>query len=336
MVLSTAGASWALQKGAGGSSKTSMKGTISNPPVGSGSALKGMRGILNQFKRGGLGVAKEAESGGEENDEEMVADEVSELDIPPKDDDSAMDVDQARVAPWIPVTTPGPTAAVTAPRPREVISTNQQEQDRNSSQEASDQLHLGRIGSEIDRSTQRTTDERSSIKVPSEREVEGAPDDEVIRSFVISTTTIRFDLTSVEASWRAAVSSRSTSATSASVRTTASARIVQPSEITSSAGEAEATLSRVVSKDDFERMEVLGQFNQAFVITRLCKPTEGHDDLFIVDQHAADEKYNFERLQIETRIETQKLIKWVSNLLFPLSPAFLPFRWPACLLACGC
>ncbi|ETW76829.1 hypothetical protein HETIRDRAFT_442135 [Heterobasidion irregulare TC 32-1] len=33
------------------------------------------------------------------------------------------------------------------------------------------------------------------------------------------------------------------------------------------------------------------------------------DDLFIVDQHAADEKYNFETLQQTTRIESQRLFK---------------------------
>lgn len=306
MVLSTAGASWALQKGPGSSSKTNMKGAISNPPVGPNSALKGIRGILNQFKRGDIGVTNEAESENEENEEEMVADEVVELDIPPKGDDSTMDVDQARFAPWITVPTPGPTAAVTAARLVELISTNQQVQSQGSFQEPSDQLNLEMVVSKADRSTPRTTGECSPIK---EREVEGAPDDEVVRSFVISTTTVRFDLASVEASWRTATSSRNTSATSASDRSASSLHTVQPSKLISSAGEAEATLSRVVSKDDFERMDVLGQFNRAFVITRLCKSTEGHDDLFIVDQHAADEKYNFERLQTETRIESQKLIK---------------------------
>jgi DNA mismatch repair ATPase MutL len=338
MVLSTAGASWALQKGPGGSSKGSMKGAISKPPVGSGSSLKGMRNILNQFKRGDARGLKEVGSGDEENDEEMVADEeVDKLETPAKDDDRTMDVNQARQISWIPVPTPSPTPAMPATRPVEGVDTNQQIQVQNGLEESLDQPNSGMIVPEMDLSTRRTTDECSPIKDPSEREVvEIVPDDEVVRSFVVSTTTVRFDLASVGASWRAAVSSLSTSAISAPDHPTSSLHAVQPSEITSNAGEAEATLSRVVSKDDFGQMDVLGQFNQAFVITRLCKPTEGHDDLFIVDQHAADEKYNFERLQIETRIETQKLIKWVSNLLFPLSPAFLPFRWPACLLACGC
>lgn len=45
------------------------------------------------------------------------------------------------------------------------------------------------------------------------------------------------------------------------------------------------------------------QFNLGFIITRLG------DDLFIIDQHATDEKYNFEQLQKETVLETQQLLQ---------------------------
>lgn len=255
-------------------------------------------------------MAKEAESEDDEKDEEMVADEVVELEIPAEGDGSAMDVDQVRPEPCIPVPTSGPTATMTATRLVEIFDTNRQVQLQNNLEEQSDQPNSGMILPEMEPSTQRTTDECSPVEVPPERgAIEVAPDDEVVRSFVVSTTTVQFDLASVEASWRAAASSLCTSATSDPDHPTSSLRAIQPSKITSNAGEAEATLSRVVSKDDFGRMDVLGQFNRAFVITRLCKPTEGHDDLFIIDQHAADEKYNFERLQIETRIESQTLIK---------------------------
>lgn len=73
-----------------------------------------------------------------------------------------------------------------------------------------------------------------------------------------------------------------------------------------SAGEA---LSRVISKADFADMEVLGQFNKGFIIARLQHPDSGADDLFIVDQHATDEKYNFETLQRTTVIKAQTLIR---------------------------
>jgi len=49
-------------------------------------------------------------------------------------------------------------------------------------------------------------------------------------------------------------------------------------------------------------MEGVGQFNLGFIIARLA------GDLFIVDQHAADEKFNFETLQRCTRLKPQKLV----------------------------
>lgn len=49
-------------------------------------------------------------------------------------------------------------------------------------------------------------------------------------------------------------------------------------------------------------MEIIGQFNLGFIITRL------EDDLFIIDQHATDEKFRFEKLSNETKLKTQKLI----------------------------
>lgn len=65
---------------------------------------------------------------------------------------------------------------------------------------------------------------------------------------------------------------------------------------------AEQELQREIKKDMFAQMEILGQFNMGFIITKL------ENDLFIVDQHATDEKYNFETLQRDTVIQSQKLI----------------------------
>jgi DNA mismatch repair protein PMS2 len=86
------------------------------------------------------------------------------------------------------------------------------------------------------------------------------------------------------------------------------------------AGQVERELSRVISKRDFTSMTVAGQFNLGFIIARRrpamtdADTTDGDlagqmDDLFIVDQHAADEKYNFEMLQRETKIRSQQLIR---------------------------
>ncbi|XP_045461969.1 mismatch repair endonuclease PMS2 [Harmonia axyridis] len=65
---------------------------------------------------------------------------------------------------------------------------------------------------------------------------------------------------------------------------------------------AEEELQRQLSKKDFFDMKIIGQFNLGFIITRLG------NDLFIIDQHATDEKYNFEQLQASTVLQKQTLV----------------------------
>ncbi|KAJ2664560.1 ATP-binding mismatch repair protein [Coemansia sp. RSA 1200] len=66
---------------------------------------------------------------------------------------------------------------------------------------------------------------------------------------------------------------------------------------------ASSALSRLIHKSDFSRMQVVGQFNRGFIIARL------DHDLYIIDQHASDEKYNFEVLQQRAVIASQPLIR---------------------------
>ncbi|KAE8009504.1 hypothetical protein FH972_005936 [Carpinus fangiana] len=66
---------------------------------------------------------------------------------------------------------------------------------------------------------------------------------------------------------------------------------------------ATTELERLFRKMDFGRMKVIGQFNLGFIIGKLDQ------DLFIVDQHAADEKYNFERLCQSTILNQQPLLR---------------------------
>uniref|UniRef100_A0A2P2L3A1 DNA mismatch repair protein PMS1 n=3 Tax=Rhizophora mucronata TaxID=61149 RepID=A0A2P2L3A1_RHIMU len=66
---------------------------------------------------------------------------------------------------------------------------------------------------------------------------------------------------------------------------------------------ATTELERLFQKQDFGRMKVIGQFNLGFIIGKLDQ------DLFIVDQHAADEKYNFERLCQSTILNQQPLLR---------------------------
>lgn len=86
---------------------------------------------------------------------------------------------------------------------------------------------------------------------------------------------------------------------------------------------AEERLSLTVCKADFASMRIIGQFNLGFIIalrpghSAPAAPTSvspentslsSSDELFIIDQHASDEKYNFERLQATTIVQNQRLV----------------------------
>ncbi|CAH9079164.1 unnamed protein product [Cuscuta europaea] len=66
---------------------------------------------------------------------------------------------------------------------------------------------------------------------------------------------------------------------------------------------ATTELERLFRKENFSQMKVVGQFNLGFIIGKLDQ------DLFIVDQHAADEKYNYERLSESTILNQQPLLR---------------------------
>jgi DNA mismatch repair protein PMS2 len=73
--------------------------------------------------------------------------------------------------------------------------------------------------------------------------------------------------------------------------------------------DAEERLTLTVSKSDFAAMRIIGQFNQGFILAvRPPSSTSPTPDLFIIDQHASDEKYNFERFSATTIMTSQKLV----------------------------
>ncbi|KAM0245090.1 hypothetical protein ACHAQJ_010653 [Trichoderma viride] len=80
------------------------------------------------------------------------------------------------------------------------------------------------------------------------------------------------------------------------------------------ASDAESKLPLIIAKGDFSKMKVIGQFNLGFIIAvkpagRTGLNSEGkHDELFIIDQHASDEKFNYEKLQSTTEIQSQRLV----------------------------
>ncbi|TNV73660.1 hypothetical protein FGO68_gene4053 [Halteria grandinella] len=65
----------------------------------------------------------------------------------------------------------------------------------------------------------------------------------------------------------------------------------------------EKALMKMFQKEEFKQLQVAGQFNKGFIMATL-----NENDLFILDQHACDEKFNFENFSRTTVIETQDLI----------------------------
>ncbi|KAL2137415.1 hypothetical protein VTI74DRAFT_36 [Chaetomium olivicolor] len=88
------------------------------------------------------------------------------------------------------------------------------------------------------------------------------------------------------------------------------------------ATDAEEKLSLKISKSDFAKMRIIGQFNLGFILAvrEAASPSsssspksqtasQADDELFIIDQHASDEKYNFERLQSTITVQSQRLVQ---------------------------
>lgn len=59
---------------------------------------------------------------------------------------------------------------------------------------------------------------------------------------------------------------------------------------------------KTIKKEDIEKLIVIGQFNRGFILVCLS------NGLYILDQHAVDERINFEKYMKELRIDQQELI----------------------------
>ncbi|KAF9448738.1 DNA mismatch repair protein MutL [Macrolepiota fuliginosa MF-IS2] len=135
---------------------------------------------------------------------------------------------------------------------------------------------------------------------------------EIIRGSTGSDITVKFDLEKTISKWSRASAPKPAARLPISHDNPDS---LQDAGLSNTEDEAQVAeiLSRIIDKADFSMMEVVGQFNLGFIIARRMKldSLSGHtmDDLFIVDQHAADEKYNFENLQQTTNIQSQKLFQ---------------------------
>lgn len=137
---------------------------------------------------------------------------------------------------------------------------------------------------------------------------------EVVRTIVGDAPPLAFDLERTTNAWSAYLERKSTLQT---LQPAPRSSDLERADLKADDENATAALARVLSKADFDLMDVVGQFNRGFIVARLCKSdAEGTtDDLFIIDQHASDEKYNFETLQATSRLESQRLFACVTTLL---------------------
>lgn len=76
-----------------------------------------------------------------------------------------------------------------------------------------------------------------------------------------------------------------------------------PISISGKQSEHEVRLNTLIKKSDFDKMDIIGQFNLGFIITRL------NNDLFVVDQHASDEIHTYEKLVQNIELGAQNLIQ---------------------------
>ncbi|KAI0692134.1 hypothetical protein C8T65DRAFT_745273 [Cerioporus squamosus] len=289
MVLSTSGASWNLRRRADDASgeRPKKKSKLDAPRDGRG-AQQGMRELLRGFARTGsqveevkMDVDEEGEegedAGADEEDEQRPVSEQQEtaFSVVGVEGDEPMDEDESPV--------------------RQVIDITRGE-DLDVPEPVTARSDLG------DFSTSATSDE-------------------IVRTTDCESISMAFDLSRIVSSWDKL---RTRLADAVREREERDRVAKNDTDRLGSAGvgnttddeEAVETLSRVIDKDDFACMEIVGQFNLGFIIVRRRKSSSKGDssgtemdDLFIVDQHAADEKYNFETLQHTTKIDSQKLFR---------------------------
>ncbi|KAI0351151.1 DNA mismatch repair protein MutL [Trametes cingulata] len=330
MVLSTTGASWNLRRAAvdGPSDserprkRSRVDSDVTQESRGAGKARdgkearQGMRELLRGFARKGSRVEDVAmdidEEGGGSVEEDEVMEDVEKMQgisVAKDDDGSSMDAPE-RVHP---IEADGGEG-------------EPMDEDAEDSSVVADIVDLTDNTAEAAQRMQEDVAERSDIVEQSdvvESSVTAAVSEEIVRTNEREGGALSFDMSRIADAWktlqaRLATARRDREAQEAAVAQERDQGAGAAGSVDMADEEATEALSRVIDKADFASMEVVGQFNLGFIIVRRRKQTRGGaggdaapgremDDLFIVDQHAADEKYNFETLQQTTKIDSQKL-----------------------------
>ncbi|KAH9977464.1 hypothetical protein BJV74DRAFT_781094 [Russula compacta] len=314
MVLDTSGASWNLKPGQEGPPRRRSHLMDVGGSSSGRSARVNMRAQLAGFARDGVRPVKDMENEGdsdspedEEGAEQTVADEErsSSLRKINKDVDDDETGDEGRSS----------TDVVD-----ETIAIDPSDSEDDQDELLKPPNDVSHAAATVASPTSRQADDDllpglSSEGAPSGGVVPTAPSSpskvssvraEVVRTVVGSAPPLAFDLGRTTNVWSAHLRQRSVSQPLQPARRSSN---LESADLGADDENATAALARVLSKADFGLMDVVGQFNLGFIVARLRKAGgEGAtDDLFIVDQHAADEKYNFETLQAMTRLESQRL-----------------------------
>lgn len=79
-------------------------------------------------------------------------------------------------------------------------------------------------------------------------------------------------------------------------------KVIEKQDLTQMGETNDSEQQLKLTKDMFPKMKVIGQFNLGFILTVI------DSNLFVIDQHASDEKYNFEDLTNNTIVQTQALV----------------------------
>jgi DNA mismatch repair protein PMS2 len=332
MVLDTSGASWNLKPGQEGPPrKRPHLADVSGSSSGK-SARVNMRARLAGFARDGARIAQDEEDGGDDDSpeeeehgaERTIMDEEERLrSSSPK----KMDVDAEVTEPEIGDEGQSSTDVVEETM---VVDSSESEDDEPSKPPNDISLsaaaataassNSGQAADDLTSDTDILLDSLSDGDASSGGVVAAAPSSpskasgvqtEVVRTIVGDAPPLAFDLERTTNAWHAYLERRSLRPQAPQPATRSSD--LESADLGADDEKATAALARVLSKADFGLMEVVGQFNRGFIVARLSKIDGGSegsgatDDLFIVDQHAADEKYNFETLQATTRLESQRL-----------------------------
>lgn len=319
MVLDTSGASWNLKPGQEGPQR---KRTHLADVSGSGSgknARISMRARLAGFARDGVRVVRDKEDEDSPEEEEGVEDEVvgakrgSKKVVTDDDDcevgdkstdvvDETMAVDHPDSEDEAPKPKPTPkgcvaTGATTSPAAK-----------RADDAEFVSSEGLQLLEDSLEDSAPPSSTVAAATSLPYDA-VSGVRT-EIVRTVVGDLPPLAFDLGRTTSVWSAFLERRAASALAPTPQPAPRSSDLEQADLAADNENATATLARVLSKADFGSMQVIGQFNRGFIVARLRKTDAAgatNEDLFIVDQHAADEKYNFETLQATTRLESQRL-----------------------------